>query len=423
MKLYVTKKVNLCSDINYIKKIFRLIGLIFFAVSTVVYLTPAYFKKFDDISYFYYYILPILSIPLVILNISVLKKKNYFFLLIFSYYAMIFLSTKNSNGQIDNYLNYSLIGVGYCSIINYFFSKNSYKKYLKILIIVLEIIVIINFISVIFNPNGLYKVYGYNNTYYNPAFILGHKNNAIEYLIPFIGLVMYNEVLRDKWFSFNLIFAVSISFMTVLLTKSVNSLLCISFIIVAYIYIYLFKKSYFPNIFRLYFISILTSFGVIYLKVQNVLKNIIFYLFKKDATLNSRTLIWDRAVYWIKKNFLFGYGIEKQDVTHTRIIHSSSCHNYFLDYLYQGGLVVFCLVFFMIYFINKKIEKCSKSIRYKIATIFGAYFILWIASPVHKDYIFIMFVFFIITINIRWDDIKLNEGSDKDVIIDNNSGI
>ena len=72
------------------------------------------------------------------------------------------------------------------------------KYILNSLIFVLETYVVLNLLTIILFPGGLYRIESYTGLYYNPAYILGHRNNAIEYFMPLCGLVVAKDRLEDK---------------------------------------------------------------------------------------------------------------------------------------------------------------------------------------------------------------------------------
>ena len=91
-------------------------------------------------------------------------------------------------------MSISLNGIVYCSLTAYMFERKNQKKWLRLLTIELEALVTLNLLTVILFPNGLYLIYGFNKGYSNAAYLLGHRNNAIEHMIPLTGICIINDI-------------------------------------------------------------------------------------------------------------------------------------------------------------------------------------------------------------------------------------
>ena len=64
------------------------------------------------------------------------------------------------------------------------------------------------------------------------------------------------------------------------------------------------------------------------------------------------------------------------------------------------------IVVLMILLANKKAQDYGSRINIKISTIFLSYFILWLGTPIHRNQLFFMFTFMMITICLPWNKIK-----------------
>lgn len=385
----------------------------------LVYFCPAYFLTFTNIRNMYYAIAGAISVVFIFFvlldKIKKEKRQGYLMvLLIFLFYGIILLTTYINGGPYRAYLVQSVIGVGFCAMVIYLFGRKLHNEALAAIIIVLEILVIANLFTILIYPDGLYLVYGYtvNSAFgrHQPGFLLGHRNNAIEYCIPLIGLICYKDLLDHKKHSLNYIFAIMISIISSILTWSANAIVCIAFIILAEVFMVVKKESKILNVGSLYISSAILSALIILADIQEFFSFFLEKILHRDVTLSNRTKIWSRALVAISEKPLLGYGIEEGSLKFLRISHSNSCHNYFLDYLYYGGIVLLCVITLIIVLISKRIKYVEKYLKVKMSIFFGAYFLLWLATPIHMNYLFIMFGFMTVTICMPWEEIYQQKG-------------
>ena len=387
---------------------------------------PEYVQRNTMIRYFYYVIASIISIYFCLNGILVLRKRVnrycvHFLFEVIVFYTILLISTIINSGQLKTaYLAHSVIGIGACSLILYGFNKYKVENVLKALIISLEIYVTINLISVFLYPDGLYVLRSFSGDTTNPGYILGHRNNSIEYCIPLVGFNILLELYQNKKYTINHFYCLFISIITVVLTWSVNAILCMLFITVMDLYIVK-KKKTIIGVKNLYLGSACLSILIIVYNVQSYFSDFLLSFFHRSITFSSRTRIWSKSLTAILNNYWFGYGIEEDVVKYQRIGHPNSCHNYFLDYLYYGGIFLLVDVTIMILSIVKRFNKIDSIIKSRIAVVYGGYFILWIATPIHRNNLFIMFMFFMSSISMPWENLilydderKYNEKSNKE---------
>ena len=369
---------------------------------------PEYVQINTLIRYIYYVIGSIISIYFCLNGILALRKKVnrccvHFLYEVIVFYTILLSATVINSGQLKTaYFAHAAIGIGACSLVLYEFNKHKAENILKALIISLEIYVTINLISVFVYPDGLYVLSSFSGDTTNAGYILGHRNNSIEYCIPLVGFNILLELYHNKKYSINHCYCLFISIITVVLTWSVNAILCMIFITVMDLYVVK-KEKAFIGIKNLYLSSACLSVLIIVYNVQSYFSDFLTSFFHRSVTFSSRTRIWSKSLEAICNNYLFGYGIEENVVKYQRIGHPNSCHNYFLDFLYYGGIVLLVDVSAMILSIVRRFKNLDSIIKSRIAVVFGSYFILWIATPIHRNYLFIMFVFFMSSISIPWE--------------------
>ena len=369
--------------------------LYFFVIA--IYLSPGYLQTISMYHRLWQGICAFFSLYFIV---NYIRKPKFFlgFSLVSLFYLSILLSTIINHGQTIQFLIITLIGIGFIAMTMHAFSSDKLLDYvLHAFIIALEIYVVLNLITVILMPEGLYRIYGYNLDWdSNPAYLLGHRNNAIEYFLPLIGLIGVKNIRNNQLLSPNFIFVIVVSLITSLLTWSVNAMLCIAFLILSLI-IYNRKGIIGYKLPVLFVGGAIASFVLINIEMNPFIQDIVVNVFHKTTNMSGRTRIWAKALLSIRDSLIWGHGIQDNYYNYVRLTTVGSTHNYFLDYLYWGGFVCLIIIILYVLYINGIYKKSEKSIENYCNIFYGAYFILWIATPIHKENMFIMFAYFIAT--------------------------
>ena len=360
-----------------------------------LFLLPDFFQRF---SVLYYSVLVFLSIVSLFTIYQYIKRPRYLFAfeLVSSIYILIILSTIINNGVLPKFLLQSLVSIGFfCFIILRMKDEESKKVLLNDLIFVFETYVTINLIIMVIMPNGLYRITSYTGLGSNPAYLLGHRNNAVEYLIPLCGLVTIKNKCEGRIWSLNMLFVLVISSLSAIYTWSANEILCMTFIVLSLI-VYGRKGLKLYSIRRFLILSAILSSVLILIGVLPFMQYFIVSVLKKSATLTGRTRIWTKALLSISEKIILGHGVQSSLYNYLHLSMISSCHNYFLDFLYLGGVLTLVVIVVYVLYIDNNMRKTDLSISSLMSIFVGSYFILWIATPMHKENLFIMLSFFII---------------------------
>jgi|GEM_PF-5992407 len=372
-----------------------------------LYLMPAFFKTFDIIRRIHSVLMVVVSLLVILMwvseSLNSRKEIRIMGILIVAFYFVVFLSTYINNGDCLRFLLQAIIGIGFCAYISLLFNRFEEERIIVCMIYVLEILVLINLLTIIFFPDGLYTIYDYGDRWKNPGFLLGHRNNALETCIPLIGLQMYLDIIRNRLCSINTWFVIVISLITSILTWSVNEIMCMIFIS-STVLVLLIKKRQIVllDIGILYCGALLTTFILFFVGLNDFFSHIVVDIFHKNSTLAGRFNFWNKSAIYIKNRLFLGYGIEDQAIKYAKIGHPNSSHNYFFDYLYLGGIVLFVLVAVMILVLRGYIKNTNQYIFNRASAFFGTYFILWIATPLHRETIFMMFSMMMLTMCVNW---------------------
>lgn len=364
------------------------IKMIFIFVITLIINIPIpYFLSFSSIKTIY----NVMQLGIFAFYFILLIKNNKIeklFLLICLYYVSYIFSTFINSGSIEYclYIFKCMIPcLNLIAIIILFYKKYD-KQILVSTLLFLIVAIVINFMTILLFPSGLYIG---NNS--NAHYFLGQRNDLIEYILPcLLCFSIYNYKYKTSKFAFYIFYFICM--FSVILTWSANAMLALLF---TYMYLLFFSNNSKKNIFcplNIFKMSFVISYSIIVLKIQNLFSWIIEGILHKSLTFTGRTYIWDKSLEYIKKSFLYGYGKESEVTKLYKIGHGNSCHNYFLDFFYEGGIIMFIIIFLIILNLNKAYKKCS-NIKYKNITIaiFIGYFIVGIATPIHLNTICYLF--------------------------------
>lgn len=235
------------------------------------------------------------------------------------------------------------------------------------------VLLLINFIAIILFPGGFYL----NSSGYSGNYFLGYDNNLITYIFPALALSFTNSLNKNGKIGLKSIFLLIISFCSIIFTWSATGVVSMVIMIVLF-FAYTINKKDFPI--KKYIVVALCLFiGIVFLRFQNIFSFIIEGWLKKDLTFTGRTYIWDIFIGEIKKSILIGHGIVDSKYL-IRTLNAGHAHNYFLQILYQGGLVTFSMFLGFFFSAINKVKNCKEKkyvgiviFAYLISFIFEAY--------------------------------------------------
>lgn len=322
----------------WLKKIFYIVLLIPFFV-------PRYFmygpKNYSKIFNAFLMITAIITLFLTIKNSKI--KSNIIYLTIFL--AFLFVPTIIYNGDINTCFTIFLDSITLSLLINYMSERNC-KLFYSAFNDLLVILILINILSIIFFPTGLYI----DSNGYKDNWFLGFKNIHILFIMPGIIVNIINSYInRGKLLLSNYIF-IFICLSSLILSNSSTSILGISILLIYLIFKKVLNNLNFINIKSLSLTYLVLFFSVIIFKVQNLLSFIFVDILHKDLTFTGRTIVWSDVIKLIGNKPIFGYGVEYRFTRLARSINLQvyHAHNEILEIIYKTGLIG--LISFVIFF-------------------------------------------------------------------------
>lgn len=323
-----------------LKKLLYIIMLVpFFVPRYFLYGPSNYSKQFN---------IMLIVTATISLLLTVKNRKislNVIYLIIFLIFLLI--PTIIYNGDINTYLTIFLNSAALTLLINYMSEKDCEVFYLSFNNL-LVILILINFVSILLFPSGLYI----DNNGYKDNWFLGFKNIHILFIMPAIIVNIISSYLKKGKLTFSNYLFIFICLISLILSNSSTSILGIFILFIYLILKNLINRFNFINVKTLTITYLMTFFGVIIFKIQNALSFIFVDILHKDLTFTGRTKVWADAIDLIGQRPLLGYGMEYRFIRLTRspdfpVYHA---HNEMLEIVYKTGL--FGFISFIVFFIE-----------------------------------------------------------------------
>ena len=221
----------------------------------------------------------------------------------------------------------------------------------------LTCLVVIDLITIILFPNGLY--FG-SDTYHAGSqrnWFLGYKTNRLTYSFPLVVLYSYYLFIKGRLRLKNLALYAVVFFDMYLTHGTAGSFTLLLFLVVSAVYVSSLSRKRIAaeritRVLKKYYLF-LAIFVFITLTTVLVQSNIsvaaISSLFGKSITLQQRTMIWQYCAADVREHFLFGHGIMSGSQYATFTGGYVNPHNIVFSYLLTGGIfgLLFVLAFFL----------------------------------------------------------------------------
>lgn len=206
---------------------------------------------------------------------------------------------------------------------------------------VLSVLIILDFISMFLYPNGMYA-----DSMYSLNWVLGYKTARLVFSLPccvlatIVSIKKYNKITWKTYLCY--IISVGSLYYSQATAASVSLLVaCVGMIVVyngKYL-AWLWKRIInFKIVIPVYAII---TFLVVYIQNSPAVQYVITQVLKKDATLTTRTYIWNHCIEVMKEHPFTGVGYlsiqQYQEITNN--MYATSAHNMSLTILMCGGVL------------------------------------------------------------------------------------
>lgn len=363
----------------------------------IIFLSLCYINKLpESLELSIEYLSVALSLTMIFLYIINFKFSK--FTVIFSIFCIFLLLSTIIGEQASVYdffrIYYRLIAI------TYYIDWGLKLKANNILISLynsLYIIILINFLTIIIYPNGLYAA-----EYTNNWFLL-YDNTHIFWYMPALLLAYINLKIKNKKITLDFIILLTMITYSVYYCFSANSVVAYTILLIFLAFKKHTHKITFLNA-KTYFIAFFVLFLLIVIfRAQEIFSWLIVDILHKDLTFTNRTIIWDRIIVLIKENWIIGYGLENANIIAHKLgnSHFAHAHNTLLNVLYKGG--IFTLTSFIM-LMKESIKKLQKYNHYTISKIasFIVFCILIMTIFEAREEIIGFYIIFVLTYNIEY---------------------
>lgn len=328
----------------------------------------------------------------IILN---LKKINHSLFLMLGFNFILVLSTFINKGEIIESIKHAVTILIICLLLVDVIDNNI--KIISFIHVIRDLTLfffIINLLMIILYPTGIPSI-TYDPQF--PNYLYGNVNSTIKHILPGMCCSSLLDFRKNKKVSlYTFIFIFGIFYQALFIYFTATAVLNCLFIL---FWIHTFCLSNKYNIKKVYLISIILIFIIEIMLVSRLeVLSLISNIFGKDFTFSGRAYLWDNVMNLITKKLFIGYGVIDESLVVYLIGNFYGSHNYFLDVLFQRGIIgLILLIIIMIYplLVNFEFEK-----QKYINLLFGysiSCFILFLTEPIYnKEYLILPIIFSLI---------------------------
>lgn len=306
---------------------------VFWALLILPFFKPASLEFINKNIEVFWDISRVLSAVFIFLIYTLSSHFSKFILSVSSFRIILLISTLVNKGDYWSFFVTCIEEISFCMVIELCATTN-FIKFSKSFVISLGLLCTINLITIFLFPSGMYV------SRYTHNWFLGYDNGHILYILPFLVVYCLLYIINKDHLTLKSFLIITIFTASIYITWSVTSVVGISLFTVYIIFRHRLIFDRFLNIRMYIYSNVIIFFGIIIFRIQNIFAFLIENILKKDLTFTGRTKIWDNGLYWFQKRPLIGNGVQNTLVNYSRI-NAVHCHNYYLQILYQSGLLGF----------------------------------------------------------------------------------
>lgn len=269
------------------------------------------------------------------------------------------------------------------ALISEYYMKRKPQKYISATLKLLILLLIIDLVSILLFPNGMYE------NYWNTAnWFLGYKTERVRAVcMPVLLFSSLNDISnKGKLSAFTWILAV-VAVIDIFLSGATGGLVA-TLVFCIMIFLINFASEISRYLYKIFNFKILIATIIILNVIVVILQDLSLFetfitdILGKEMTLTGRTIIWALSWKYALKSPILGHGfiISSEYEKITGVLAGTSPHNLFLGVFVYTGIVGIVVFFSMIYFAisctNKKKFDCSTICMIYVI----AYLILGISS-------------------------------------------
>ena len=315
-------------------------------------------------------------------------------------------------------------GISFVLMLEFIFDRYSKARILDILMFAMEIFLYVNLISMILYPAGMYRVItngiyeelvpvAKNDVRTNARVIwlLGHQTMLIQFTLPAvcIALLYWYNRRKEKKVNLRSLSLIIVCIIETMIANSAGNYMIL--VLFAAFCLYFIFKGKINNV------MVYVGIVAIYILAINLSENtwllsILSDKLGRTVSVSTRIPIWKNAISaWLKKP-LFGYGYINESSSIIRnLLSLGNPHSSYLWALFEGGIVGFVLLFYMINLFGKNMKDHWKS---RSALIIYSAFICLLICMIDDDHIF-RTPFFLVIFSLAYHIPQMATDEDKEL--------
>ncbi len=220
--------------------------------------------------------------------------------------------------------------------------------------------VIINTLTVLLFPNGMYT-----SSFYSQNFFLSYRNAwFIFYLIALYICLLNNELYPTRQTKMWLVAVIVSEYISMIRQWTANGLFCITIGLFLFLLWKKHKNYAFP-VWAVILSELAVAVGLIFFHIQERVLFLIVGVLKKDPSLTQRVRIWNNALESIKDSFWIGHGSMSSTTASTFLGYGvNHAHSYYLNTIFYFGIIGLVIGLCIIYYaFSDSKEKTSQNGR------------------------------------------------------------
>lgn len=308
----------------------------------------------SSIATFFNFYLPVSVCIIFAIGLVLRKRVSNIFLLVCVYFVFFLGTTLYKNSVNVFFAIRQIAPLMAITILTEFYMKNYRKSFIQAVYVVLFILIIMDILSIIMYPEGLYSTELYTTNWF-----LGYKTARVRLAtLPIIMFAGIHSI--DKYNKLNIWFWISsiLALVDTFLSQNTGGVVTIIVMLIMLFLLYFINNDKIRFLFarllnpKILFIIVLILTVVINL-VQNVkiFEPIVVGLFNKDITFTNRTMIWASSLEIFQKSPFIGNGYILNNTFGELIgsAYATQAHSLFLSVLVYTGIIGMIIFLFLLY--------------------------------------------------------------------------
>lgn len=300
--------------------------------------------------------------------------------LVMQYGSLIISSKLNHSSTYTAIIN-SVLVVLLCLTIDVFIrDKNKTYIFLTFVRNMVLFFFVINLIITLIMPQGIPSITLRNS----PYFLYGNVNTTIKYIFPGLCCSLIIDDKRNKISFSTIVFIIGMLYLNFNIYFMATAFIGLFVVVFWFLF-----RNYIIREPRLFYIGVIAA--VLFVQVFIIMNNsdnfvtrLITSIFGKDLTFSGRNILWTRALNAIQSQIEWGYGLLDSVSIYKLIGNTAGAHNYYLDLVFQRGLIGFTIFISIFVYILFKLRKNIQTTTCIILGFICAYFLMFLSEPFYS---------------------------------------